>query len=116
MVKNPPASAGDVRDRGLIPGLGRSPGGGHGTPLWYSGESHGQRGLVGYSPEVAKSWTRLKQQRVGMLAPKRVPANNKCLLNIWENEWKPPFYTSKLQSNVLALGATAPSPISSCSV
>ena len=31
MVKNLSASAGDVRDLGLIPGLGRSPGGGHGT-------------------------------------------------------------------------------------
>ena len=26
-------SSGDIRDMGLIPGLGRSPGGGHGTPL-----------------------------------------------------------------------------------
>ena len=30
MVKNPPANAGDIRDAGSIPGLGRSPGGGHG--------------------------------------------------------------------------------------
>ena len=29
----PPASAGDIRDSGLIPGLGRSPGGGHDNPL-----------------------------------------------------------------------------------
>ena len=36
MVKNPPANAGDVRDMGLIPELGRSPGGGHGNPLHYS--------------------------------------------------------------------------------
>ena len=36
MVKNLPANAGDVRDTGLIPGLGRSPGGGHGSPLQYS--------------------------------------------------------------------------------
>ena len=36
MVKNPLASAGDVRDTGLIPGLERSPGGGHGNPLQYS--------------------------------------------------------------------------------
>ena len=36
VVKNPPASAGDVRDVGLIPGLGGSPGGGHGNPLQYS--------------------------------------------------------------------------------
>ena len=33
VVKNLPASAGDVRDAGSIPGLGRSPGGGHGSPL-----------------------------------------------------------------------------------
>ena len=33
VVKNPPANAGDVRDAGWIPGLGRSPGGGHGHPL-----------------------------------------------------------------------------------
>ena len=31
MVKNPPANAGDIRDLGLIPGLGGSPGGGHKT-------------------------------------------------------------------------------------
>ena len=37
MVKNLPASAGDARDAGSIPGLGRSPGGGHGNPLQYSG-------------------------------------------------------------------------------
>ena len=33
VVKILPASAGDIRDRGLIPGSGRSPGGGHGNPL-----------------------------------------------------------------------------------
>ena len=31
VVKKPAANAGDVRDMGLIPGLGRAPGGGHGT-------------------------------------------------------------------------------------
>ena len=31
MVRNPPANAGDIRDVGLIPTLGRSPGGGHGN-------------------------------------------------------------------------------------
>ena len=36
VVKNLPASAGDVRDRGSVPGSGSSPGGGHGTPLQYS--------------------------------------------------------------------------------
>ena len=33
MVKNMLTNAGDVRDECLIPGLGRSPGGGHGNPL-----------------------------------------------------------------------------------
>ena len=36
MEKNLPAIAGDVRDLGLIPGSGRSPGGEHGNPLQYS--------------------------------------------------------------------------------
>ena len=36
VVKNLPASAGDVRDTGSIPGIGRSPGVGHGNPLQYS--------------------------------------------------------------------------------
>ena len=36
MVKNLLASAGNARDRGSIPGWGRSPGGGNGNPLQYS--------------------------------------------------------------------------------
>ena len=36
MVKNLPASAGDIRDTGSIPGSGRSPGGVQGNPLQYS--------------------------------------------------------------------------------
>ena len=36
VVKNPPAKAGDERDVALIPGLGRSPGGGNHNPLQYS--------------------------------------------------------------------------------
>ena len=36
MVKNLPANAGNIRDMGLIPGLGRSSGGWHGNPLQYS--------------------------------------------------------------------------------
>ena len=41
---------------GLIPGLGRAPGGGHGNPLQYSclENPQGQRSLVGYSPWVHK--------------------------------------------------------------
>ena len=36
MVKNPPANGGDKRNRGSVPGSGRSPGGGNGNPLQYS--------------------------------------------------------------------------------
>ena len=45
-------SACNVGDLGSIPGLGRSPEGGHGNPLQYSclENPHGQRSLVGYSP------------------------------------------------------------------
>ena len=35
VVKNLAASAGDVRDRGVVPGSGRSPGEGHGNPFQY---------------------------------------------------------------------------------
>ena len=45
-------SACNLGDLGSIPGLGRSPGRGHGNPLQYSclENPHGQRSLVGYSP------------------------------------------------------------------
>ena len=36
VVKSPPATAGDARDEGSIPGSGRFPGGGNGNPLQYS--------------------------------------------------------------------------------
>ena len=36
VIKNPLASAGDIRDMGLIPGSGKCPGGGHGILLQYS--------------------------------------------------------------------------------
>ena len=49
MVKNPPAMQ---KTWGLIPGLERYPGGGHGNPLQCSclENPHGQRSLTGYSP------------------------------------------------------------------
>ena len=51
VVKNPLASARDMRDVSLIPGSGRSPGEGHGNPLQFLPvKSHGQRTLAGYSP------------------------------------------------------------------
>ena len=44
-------SACNAGDLGLIPGLGRAPGGGHGTTsVFLLGEFHGQKSLVGHSP------------------------------------------------------------------
>ena len=37
VVKNTPANSGDIKDAGSTPRSGRSPGGGHGNPLQYSG-------------------------------------------------------------------------------
>ena len=54
MVKNPPANAGDARDAGSMPGLGRLPRGGNSTPsVFLPGKLHGQRSLAGYS-----TWSR----------------------------------------------------------
>ena len=51
MEKNPPAIAGDARDRGSVPGLGRSPGEGKAYPLQFlPGDFHGQKSLACYSP------------------------------------------------------------------
>ena len=55
VVRNLPANAGDIRDVGLISESGRSPAGGHGNLLIFlPGESHGQKGLEGYSPRGCK--------------------------------------------------------------
>ena len=54
VIRNPPTNAGDIRDTGLIPGWQD-----HleeGTPVFLPGESHGQRGLAGYSPWDCKEW------------------------------------------------------------
>ena len=60
--KNMPANAGDIRDSGSVPGLGRSPGGGHDNPLQYSClESPMDRGAWHTTVHrVAKSWVWLK--------------------------------------------------------
>ena len=57
VVKNPRANAGDIRDMGSTPGLGRSPGGGHSNPLQYSClENPMERGAFAVH-RVAKSRT-----------------------------------------------------------
>ena len=52
VLKNPSSNARDIRDVGLIPGSGRSPGGGHSNPFQYSFLKNPleQRSLASYSP------------------------------------------------------------------
>ena len=61
VVKNLPANAGDIKDVGSIPGLGRSHGGGHGNQLQYPClENPMDRGWRATAHSGAKSQTRLK--------------------------------------------------------
>ena len=61
VVKNSPANAGDARNVSLIPGLGRSTGGGNGNPLQYSclGNPMDRGAWRATVHGVTKSWTRL---------------------------------------------------------
>ena len=56
VVKNPPASAGDVRDSVQSPDQEspREEGNSYPTPLFLPGESHGQKSLTGYSLQGCK--------------------------------------------------------------
>ena len=58
VIKNLPANAGDIRDVGSIPRLGRSPGGGHDNPLQYSCLENpiDRGGWRAMGHWVAKSW------------------------------------------------------------
>ena len=60
MIENLPATVGDARDGGSIPGLGRSPGGGKGNPLQYPClENPVDRGAWCTVHGVRKSWIRM---------------------------------------------------------
>ena len=66
VVKNPPANAGDA---GLIPVLGRSPGGGHGNPLQYSYLGNPtDRGAWTLVHGVSEEWTRLSDRTTAIIA------------------------------------------------
>ena len=59
MIKNLPANAGNARDVVLVPGLGRSPGEGHGNPHQYSCLKNPMDGGFWRVHVVTKNWTRL---------------------------------------------------------
>ena len=69
VVKNPRAKAGDVRDGGSIPWSGRSPGGGHGSPLQYPCLGH---------PMDRGAWRTLKR----ILAASQWKHLSKCTLHL----------------------------------
>ena len=92
-VKNPPAIAEDVRNTGLIPELGWSPGGGHGNPLQYSClENPMDRGAWrAIVHRIKKSRTWLK--RLSMHARH---GSDPCPL-----QWKPKFLTTGVPTGSL---------------
>ena len=65
VVKNKPANAGDAKDAGLIPGLGRSPRGGNGNPLQYSCLGNSMRQFHEEIPEEPGWLQSMEPQRVG---------------------------------------------------
>ena len=85
VVKNLPVSAGDAKDMGSIPGLGRSHGVGriwHPTAVFLPGKFNGQKSLSGYSPcggresdmtEQAPSWIPAPTPPQGMVRPAGPP-------------------------------------------
>ena len=79
VVKNPPADAGDVRDAGLIPGPGSSPGerAWQPTPVFLPGESHGQRSLASYSP-----WSHKESDMTEQLAHTQKHTQTSCTILI----------------------------------
>ena len=98
VVKNLPANVGDT---GSIPGSGRSPGGGHGSPLQCSclGESHGKRSLVGHSHEANRVGHELAtQQQQGSLFKVHsvllLPEQKSHFLNLEELQPWASFYFS----------------------
>ena len=92
--KESTCNAGAAGDSGSIPGLGRSPGGGHGNRLQHSclENPHGQRSLAGYSPwghkesEVKRLSTHTPQSHQELrvfpqrLGPGHLPGHDRWLL------------------------------------
>ena len=102
-LKNPPANAGDVGDAGLIPGSGRSPGGGNGNPLQYSCLVGGSQYSCLENPmdggawwaavhEVAKSLTRLSDFILHPIPPSIRDFSNESTLRPIPSLWVVPVH------------------------
>ena len=101
VVKNLPANAGDIRDMGLIPGSGRSPGGGHGSPLQFSClENPMDRGAWWTTlHRVTQSRTRLKRLSSSSSTTAR-PGFDPWVEKIpWRRAWQPTLVFLPGESN-----------------
>ena len=112
-LKNPPANAGDVRDVGLTPGLGRSPGEGLGNLLQYSCLENPWREEPGgqQSIGVAKSWTVLSKYWLFLLANAALAKLFQCIWDsgTWKVEiWAVPF-TRTIKMIILGLSLSVAS-------
>ena len=110
MVKNLPVNAGDLRDVGSIPGLGRSAGERHGNPIWYSClENSTDKGVWRATVHrVAKSWTWLE-----WLNKIKTLIQTCCLVELkWPLTWAASAWRSSGQQvTILFLGHLKPSAI-----
>ena len=120
-----------ARDLGSIPGLGRSPGGGHGNPLQYFclENAHGQRSLVGYHPwglkesDTTGSWTTVTLHwlawylpfPMGVIRSQRftfppgiitICLRNSLQHSLWFSIWRRVFFVVKTMSLLFTVEAT----------
>ena len=98
LVKNPLPNAADVRDTGLIPGSGRSPGGGHGNPLQYSCLENSMDGGAWWATVhgLAKSRTQLSDFQFR-------PVHSRSRVWLFATPWTAPCQASLFLTNSRSL-------------
>ena len=112
VVKNSLANEGDKRDMGSIHGMGRSPGGGHGTPLQYSclGNPMDRGAWWATVHSIAKSQTQLKRLSTHCITTTMTGNNEisnswcfRALSEVWEVLfiYIDPYYCIKLSATVI---------------
>ena len=113
MAKNPSANAGDMRDVGVIPGSGRSPGEGNGNPLQYSclensmAEEPGGLQSMGWQ-RVKQDWVPntftsrcLSKRQQGFASPDSKKYTDRCMAE--SLRYSPGTITTLLIQNILAV-------------
>ena len=109
VVKNPPANAGDTRDMGSIPGLGRAPGEGNGNPLQYSClenpmDRGAQQAIISRVTKESDTTQRLNSNRCNQLNQvksswsKASPLSNICGVLIRQQQCKDRHVQGKCNS------------------